>query len=178
MLTPENRALIERVLGAPVYDRYGSREFAVIASECDQHSGMHVNAENLLVEITGDTPDESGEIAITDLKNFAMPMIRYMTRDHGRMIGKPCACGRGLPLIQLTGGRTTDFLHGANGRRVSGIVLATYVITKNPGIGQVQFVQSKPGHIQVNVVKSPAWNEESTADLLRKAASLLSTSPI
>jgi phenylacetate-CoA ligase len=173
VLTPENRALIERVLGAPVYDRYGSREFAVIASECDQHSGLHVNAENLLVEITGDTPDESGEIAVTDLKNFAMPMIRYMTRDHGRMTGKTCACGRGLPLLQLTGGRTTDFLHGSNGRRVSGIVLATYVITNNKGIGQVQFVQSQRGRMQVNVVKSPAWSEQSTADLLAKAANFL-----
>jgi phenylacetate-CoA ligase len=172
VLTPENRALIERVLGAPVYDRYGSREFAVIATECDQHSGMHVNAENLLVEITGETPAESGEIAITDLKNFAMPMIRYMTRDHGKTLGQPCACGRGLPLIQLTGGRTTDFLHG-NGRRVSGIVLATYVITNNKGIGQVQFVQSQRGRIQVNVVKSQAWGEESTADLLRKAGNFL-----
>jgi hypothetical protein len=47
------------------------------------------------------------------------------------------------------------------------------VITNNKGIGQVQFVQSQHGRIQVNVVKSPAWSEESTADLLRKAANFL-----
>ena len=173
VLTPENRALIERVMGAPVFDRYGSREFAVIASECERHSGLHVNAENLLVEVTGADADGSGEIAISDLKNFAMPMIRYMTRDHGQLIAGACGCGRGLPLIRLTGGRTTDFLVGAQGRRVSGIVLATYVITNNKGIQQVQFVQSERGRVAVNVVKGPQWAETATQDLLRKAANFL-----
>ena len=31
-------------------NRYGCREFAVIASECDAHQGLHINAENLLVD--------------------------------------------------------------------------------------------------------------------------------
>src|SRR5262249_51893036 len=76
VLTKENRQLIENVFGCPVFNRYGSREFAMIASECEAHEGLHINAENLLVEVVSDgrsCSDEDGEIVITDLRNFAMP---------------------------------------------------------------------------------------------------------
>ena len=85
-LTAESRELIESTFGCPVFNRYGSREFSVIASECDQHTGMHVNAENLLVEVVvNGVPSigQEGEIVVTDLRNRAMPLIRYQTRDDG-----------------------------------------------------------------------------------------------
>ena len=88
VLTPESRAIIESTFGCPVFNRYGSREFAVIASECDAHQGLHINAENLLVEVLVNgvpSTDQDGEIVITDLRNMAMPLIRYRTRDMGRL---------------------------------------------------------------------------------------------
>jgi phenylacetate-CoA ligase len=168
VLTGENRTLIEATFGCPVFNRYGSREFAVIASECRAHRGMHVNAENLLVEaLVAGRPsfDEEGELVVTDLRNFAMPMIRYRTGDVGRLKTETCICGRGLPLMDISGGRTTDFLTGLDGRKVSGIVIATYVITNLSGIGQVQFVQRQLGRVEVNVVKGEGWSE-STRDAL------------
>src|SRR5690606_30868307 len=84
LLTDENRKLIEQTFGCPVFDRYGCREFAVIASECEVHDGMHINAENLLVEVLRDGEpcvDQDGEIVVTDLRNLAMPMIRYRIKD-------------------------------------------------------------------------------------------------
>ncbi len=127
VLTADNRTLIESTFGCKVYNRYGCREFAVIASECGHHRGMHINAENLLVEVV------SGEIVVTDLRNFAMPMIRYRTRDAGELMAGGCDCGRGLPLLNLTGGRVTEFLTALGGQKVSGIVLATYAVTSIPG---------------------------------------------
>lgn len=168
LLTQENRRLIEEVFGCPVFNRYGSREVAVIASECDRHLGLHVNAENLLVEVVANgrsVLDEDGEIVITDLVNDAMPMIRYHIRDVGRIKSGSCTCTRGLPLLELSGGRVTEFLTAADGSKVSGIVLATYVITNLPGLRQVQFVQSERGNVTVNVVKSSAWTEQTAADL-------------
>src|SRR5205823_1358723 len=85
VLEPEERALVERVFGCRVFNRYGCREVSVIASECDAHQGMHVMAEGLLVEI--ETPDGPaapgvmGNLLVTDLLNFAMPMIRYRIGD-------------------------------------------------------------------------------------------------
>ena len=38
-LYPQHREVIERALGAPVFNRYGTREMGLIASECDRHLG-------------------------------------------------------------------------------------------------------------------------------------------
>lgn len=169
MLTPESRELIEATFGARVFNRYGCRELAVIASECSEHAGLHVNADNLIVEtVTADGPvsGEEGEIVITDLRNFAMPMIRYRIRDVGRLLAKRCGCLRGLPLMEVSGGRVSDFLTATDGRKCNGLVLAAHAITRIPGIEQVQFVQRERGVVALNLVKGPVWSERSTAKLL------------
>lgn len=163
MLTEENRRLIEEVFCCPVYNRYGCREFAIVASECEVHQGLHINAESLLVEAMRNgrsCVDEDGELVITDLRNLAMPMIRYRIKDVGRIKRAPCTCSRGLPLMELAGGRVTDFLVATNGNKVSGIVVSTYVITNLPGIRQVQFVQKEFGSVTVNLVKAPGWTDD------------------
>ncbi|MGH9162729.1 MAG: phenylacetate--CoA ligase family protein [Vicinamibacteraceae bacterium] len=175
LLTSENRALIESTFGCQVYNRYGSREFAVIASECSSHQGMHINAENLLVEVVPGRPastDGEGEILITDLKNYAMPMIRYRTMDVGRLM-PPCSCGRGLPVLELSGGRSTDFLTAISGQKVSGIAIATYVITNIPGIRQIQFVQQRPDGVLVRLAQGPDWSSETVRQLTARIRSFL-----
>jgi phenylacetate-CoA ligase len=167
VLTAENRTLIESTFGCKVFNRYGCREFAVVASECGHNRGMHINAENLLVDVVG------GEIVITDLKNFAMPMIRYRTRDAGALLAGVCECGRGLPLLEVTGGRVTEFLTALGGQKVSGIVLATYAITSIPGIRQIQFVQDRKDRVTARVVRRSEWCDDSSATLIAKVRSYL-----
>jgi phenylacetate-CoA ligase len=169
VLTPENRELIETTFGCRVFDRYGCREVSVIASECGEHQGLHINADNLLVETVtdqGPVRGEDGEVLITDLRNFAMPLIRYRIKDVGRLLPQACGCGRGLPLMRISGGRTSDFLTATNGRKCSALVLAAHAITRIPGIEQVQFVQHEQGVISLNLVKGPVWSEKATATLL------------
>lgn len=171
VLTEDNRRLIEETFGCSVYNRYGCREFAVIASECEAHQGLHINVENLLVEAVNNGRsciDEDGEIVITDLRNLAMPMIRYRIRDVGQVKRASCTCGRGLPLMQLAGGRVTDFLVATNGNKVSGIVIATYVITNLPGIRQIQFVQNEIGSLTINLVKAPDWTATTMTELMAR----------
>ncbi len=163
VLTAETRQLAEQTFGCRVFDRYGSREFGVVASECEQHRRMHINAENLLVESTA--ADQTSELLITDLRNLAMPMIRYAIGDTGRLVQEQCPCSRGLPLLELSGGRVTDFLKTLSGKRVSGIVLATYAITNVPGIRQIQFVQNDPGLIVINLARGPNWSAGALGEL-------------
>lgn len=178
VLTAENRRLIEETFGCPVFDRYGCREFAVIASECEAHDGMHVNAENLLVEVLVDDhsrSDQDGQIVVTDLRNLAMPLIRYRIKDVGRMLTRACTCPRKLPLMAISGGRSTDFLLATNGDIVSGIVIATYVTTNIPGVGQIQFVQDSPTSIKIRLVKGLGWSAATVAQLRAKASHYLGT---
>ena len=58
VLEPDDRLLLEEVFGCPVFNRYGCREVSVIASECPAHSGLHVMAEGLYLEI--ETPRRPG----------------------------------------------------------------------------------------------------------------------
>ena len=151
MLTPENRKLIEATFGAPVFNRYGSREFSVVASECPKRDGLHVMSEGLFVEIMKDgrhvEDGETGELIITDLLNFAMPLIRYRIGDAASWSSGDCPCGRGLPRLSGIAGRTTDFLVGADGRLCSGAVLTVAMVAQRPSLGQVQLEQNERGRI-------------------------------
>src|SRR5207253_162083 len=104
-LFPFQRALIEKVFAAPVFETYGSREFMLIGGECDRHEGLHLTAETLLVEVLDDdarpTPEgEEGNVVITDLSNYGMPFVRYVNGDRAVAGWGTCSCGRGLPLMR------------------------------------------------------------------------------
>jgi len=108
-------------------------------------------AEGLLVEIVkGDRPAKPGEmgsILVTDLLNHAMPLIRYRIGDVGAWEEGTCPCGRALPRLRSVQGRVTDFLVGSDGRLVSGVFLATYVVAHRPSLGQVQIHQDRAGEV-------------------------------
>jgi phenylacetate-CoA ligase len=174
MLEDEGRDVIERVFGCRVFNRYGCREVSVIASECSAHSGLHVMAEGLFVEIETSTgparPGEVGSILITDLLNLAMPLIRYRVGDMGAWARGDCPCGRNLPRLERLAGRVTDFLVGSDGQLVSGAALTINLVAKRPSLGQVQIRQSRAGEAVFRVVPGPGFDEQADADFLRRAA--------
>ncbi|MCL2623467.1 MAG: hypothetical protein FWD31_07355 [Planctomycetaceae bacterium] len=151
MLSPENRKIIEDVFGCKVFNRYGSRETSVIASECDRHEGMHLMAEGLHVElIVGGRharPGETGEILVTDLLNLPMPLVRYRIGDTASWSDKPCSCGRGLPMLAELSGRVTDFLVTDDGSLCSGASLTALVVAHRPTLKQIQIYQERQGEI-------------------------------
>lgn len=167
MLEADDRQLLEEVFDCPVFNRYGCREVSVIASECAKHSGLHVMAEGLYLEIETPVgpavPGEVGAILVTDLLNWAMPLIRYRIGDLGSWAAGDCACGRGLPRLAALHGRSTDFLVGADGRLVSGVFLATYVVAQRPSLGQVQIRQERAGVVRYRI--RPGNDFDPAADL-------------
>src|SRR5207253_1358560 len=119
------RELIEAVFQAPVFETYGSREFMLIAAECDRHAGLHVTADNLVVEVLDDdgrpTPGgEEGNVVVTDLFNYGMPFIRHVIGDRAVAGWGTCPCGRGLPLLKKVTGRRLDILRTPDGRQIPG----------------------------------------------------------
>jgi phenylacetate-CoA ligase len=169
VLTESDRHLVEEVFEAKVYDRYACREASVLASECSCHQGMHINAESIHLEfIRGNRkakPGEVGEIIMTDLRNLAMPLIRYRIGDAGIPSDQSCRCGRGLPLMGMAAGRVTDFLVTSEGDLVSGCVLTVNLITKVPKLSQIQFYQDKVGKVLVKVVFRDTSVQDSVARL-------------
>ncbi len=173
VLEDADRTLLERVFGCPVFNRYGSREVSVLASECDQHTGLHVMAEGLYVEVETATgpagPGETGALLVTDLLNHAMPLIRYRIGDLGSWAPGRCPCGRGLPRLERVAGRVTDFLVGCDGRLVSGIFLATYVVAHRPTLGQVQIRQHRAGAVLYRIRPGHGFRPAEDTEYLRAA---------
>jgi phenylacetate-CoA ligase len=176
LLEPE-RALIERVLGCAVTNRYGCEEVGLIACECERHAGLHINAEHVFVEFvapdgTYARPGEEAELVVTDLLNTGMPLIRYRVGDIGVEADRRCECGRGLPLIERVTGRVADFLIRQDGSLVAGVSLVERTLTAIPGLDQMQIVQDAINHLTINVVPAPQYTAESERRLRTEFASV------
>jgi phenylacetate-CoA ligase len=95
-----NRKYAQNIWNCPVLQGYGTTETGgVIASECLQRDGLHLDTFNLLVEIVDPDPEGFGEIVVTTLSRRVMPLIRYRTRDVARFTGGDCVCGAKVPRI-------------------------------------------------------------------------------
>ena len=176
VLLPEQRQLLETTFRGKVFNRYGSREVSVVASECEHHRGMHVNADALLMEIVPEPglAEGCGRILITDLLNHSMPLIRYEIGDVGRWAeDQSCPCGRGLPLLAALEGRVTDFLVLRDGRHLSGVALLTWVFASMPQVRQVQFVQRSAERILLRVVPGKGYSAETPAEIRARMAPYL-----
>lgn len=149
------KQLIEEVFGAPVFETYGCREVTSIAAECDKRSGMHINAENVIVEIIKNgkpaKPEEIGNILITDLSNYAMPFIRYQNEDLGSFSEKKCACGRNLKLLKNIEGRVLDTIKTRDGRLIPGEFFI-YWFMRFEEVKQFQIIQNSMDLLSVNIV--------------------------
>lgn len=160
---PYQREVIERVFGAKVFNTYGSREFMLIAAECGQHEGLHISAENLIVEIIKEdgTPakdGETGKIVITDLHNYGMPFIRYEIGDLGVATSKACSCGRGLPMIADVVGRSLDVIRTPEGKIVPGEFFP-HLIKDFREVARFQVVQEKLDLLVIKLVPTGEFSE-------------------
>lgn len=171
MLLEHEREFIELAFDCKVTNRYGCEEVGLIACECEEHRGMHLNLPHVYVEFLDANdqpvkPGEPGKIVLTDLNNRAMPLIRYRVEDVGVYSDRHCACGRGLPLLERLEGRVADFLKLPGGGQVAGISLVERTLTKVPGVEQMQLVQEAQNEILINRVKGREYNDQTDANLI------------
>jgi phenylacetate-CoA ligase len=163
------RRVIEQVFACPVTNRYGCEEVGLVACECEEHDGLHVNADNLLVEVLRDgqpaAPGSPGNVVVTDLSNRAMPLIRYQVGDVAVAADRRCRCGRGLPLLERLEGREADYVVTAGGELISGISLTENFALQVPGVAQLQIVQHAVDHFLFRVVRGPDFGPGGLARL-------------
>jgi phenylacetate-CoA ligase len=169
---PSRRIVIEKTFGCEVYDVYGSREFSTIASECERHSGYHIQSENVLLEFIKDGesvgPGETGAILVTDLHNYAMPFIRYEIGDVGKICEDPCPCGRCLPLFESLEGRNYEFFVTSDGSILYLRDLDT-VFEELP-VKMFQIIQRTLDDILINVVAADGYSEKDAEFIKRNIA--------
>ena len=168
MLFPWQRFKIKEQFNCDVFDGYGSREFQ-IAYECEEHTGYHISAETVLMEFVKNEEQvysgESGKILITDLHNYAMPLIRYEIGDVGKPSDEQCSCGRGLPLMSSLEGRITDFIVTPSKKVISGTMLSL-VFKDFDFVKKYQVIQKTKNKIFVKLVPTKPPSQDDEKNLL------------
>ena len=149
----------------------------LIASECEKHDGLHINAENLIVEIVKEDgtyakEGETGRIIVTDLHNYGMPFIRYEIGDIAVFTGRKCSCGRGLPVIEDVVGRSLDMIKTPEGKIVPGEFFP-HLMKEFKEIIKFQVVQKTLEDLQIKMVTTTELSDGSRRRLDREVRRVL-----
>jgi phenylacetate-CoA ligase len=159
LLDVNTQQLIQKAFRCPVIDRYGSRETGLIACQCLEQQGYHVNMMRIYLEIVDEkgqdiSQHDSGEILVTDLANYGMPLIRYQIGDRARWSQKNyCSCGRNFELLSTIEGRTFDYLITSDGKKIHGLYFNKYLFTV-PEISHYRLVQESHDFIRLQIVEN------------------------
>lgn len=161
-LLPDMRKNIENVFNCEVYDNYGLNDGGVGAKECSEHNGLHIETERSIMEIVDDNSqleDGVGRILATSLHNYAMPFIRYDTKDLGHIVSDVCGCGRGSKLLKEIVGREQELLETPEGKFIHGEFF-THIFWEIKGVKEFQIVQNKLDKITVKMVVEENFDEK------------------
>jgi phenylacetate-CoA ligase len=170
ILDRQTRKLINSVFKTETCDFYGSMEFMRMSWECNQHSGYHIDADAIVMEFVQDGEnvdnEKEGEIIVTGLYNYAMPLIRYNIGDVGTYSDEQCSCGRGLPLMKNIKGRENDFFVLPSGRIVSPMSIGAIDVV--PGPVKWRIIQEKKDKFNVYLVKEENFSTETIKQIKNK----------
>jgi len=141
-----------------IVDMYSSQELGLIALQCPESGLYHTMDENLIVEVLNDAgqpclPGEVGRVVITDLHNYATPLIRYEIRDYAE-VGPVCTCGRGLATLKRIMGRRRNMVTLPDGSKHWPLVGA-HRYREVADIRQYQLIQHGVDDIEIRLLVSP-----------------------
>lgn len=169
-VNPELRDICKQAWGLKIKDMYSAMEIGYMALQCPDHDHYHVMAEGVFLEILDDDgrpckPGEIGRVVVTDLHNFATPMIRYEILDYAE-VGEPCPCGRGLPVLKQIMGRQRNMMKLPGGKTI----WPAFSPGQWPGapeIRQLQIVQKEIDRLVIRLVmKHNPLSSEQESDII------------
>lgn len=143
---------------AKIINQYGCREIGVIAIE-DDMKNMHCFNDNVFVEVLKDGQptknNEEGDIYVTTLNNFAMPVIRYRIGDKGRF-DKTNILEKSKEVLKISAGRECGEIILEDDSKMSSAIFwrVVNIINEktNGAILQFNVIQKKRNLFVINLV--------------------------
>lgn len=163
------RQLIEEQI-APVYDEYGCGEINGIAYQCEECQEYHVIDPHVYLEFGEPSgANAARELVITDLDNYAFPLIRYKNDDMAVPSENNTSCSIPFSSIKSVAGRQSDVIRLKDGGTLSvPSFFGSMLLKQVKGIKQYQIERVKEDLIYVNFVKSADFTGKDH-DLLASA---------
>ncbi len=168
-LTAIARQDMIRAFGIRPVNFYASSESMAMAVECRAEGRMHAFddlhyfetvRDNMLPVETGKT----GDLVLTNLYNYTLPLIRYKTSDKIAFDPEPCGCGNTLPVLKKIAGRAEEYLwFEKNSSQREFIHPITFAELFAPGLEKFRIVQKSPRQISV---QAKAQNQEEVTRIL------------
>lgn len=180
-MLPEQKELIDKYFKTSIVNSFGSREFWNIAYQC-KNGAMHINEEYLIVDIVDDDGkiineyNKIGDVVITSLINFDMPLVKYRLGDRAIKIKNNCSCGCKSDILKICDERenarlkNTPYFGTKIFRRVMrGIYFHDYF----SDIDKIRIIQDKDYHLTVYVKKSITDNIRFETQFIKRTKSVV-----
>ncbi len=171
------RKQIEQGFGAPLRDTYGCVEFNLIASQCCGNGVMHTCDHGVISEVlSGEKPTpfgERGEMVLTGLHSFAMPLIRYRIGDVVTRGTAGCACGSPFATISAIQGRMVDHFQLPDGRLLHPWKIIISVFDDPKIVSEVQLLQETRSRVVMRIVPQRPISESEMSHIRGGASRLL-----
>lgn len=156
-LYPFMREKISQVFGCEVYNLYGSREVSDIAWELPGLKGLWAPPWANYIEIVDEEgapvpSGREGNIVVTCLTNYAMPLVRYWIGDRGALLPSD-ETAKGVQMLSHVSGRTVDIFRRNDQTLVDGEYF-THLLYFRPWVWKFQVVQKSYTHILFKVVST------------------------
>ena len=146
------RQLVEEVFGCPTAYCFGGNDI-LMAFECPQRQ-MHLNPCIITETVKGNRAvgaGEKGEIVVTDLDSYGIPVIRYRTFHEGIIGGEErCGCGRPFPVLKQVSDRDSDYIINMNKDFLHPLLLEC-VFSHVEGIDCFKIVQKKEDELVIDL---------------------------
>lgn len=159
-LQDETREKVKKYLKCEIVSQYANEECGILAQEMPptkttnnimylNHAGYYFE----ILKINKDVPADYGElgrIVITDLHNYAFPIIRYDTGDLGVLL-PPNEKSNGYPVLGKLWGRRLDICYTTKGEPFSAMLLSR-TLKHFDKILQWQFIQKGEKEYCIKVI--------------------------
>lgn len=172
-LFPEQRKVIERVFGVPVFDQYGAAEMCAFIGQCSA-GNYHIHSDYAILELLRDDgtpalPGEEAEIVCTGLINDVMPLIRYRIGDRAVLAEQECSCGCPFPVVSRVIGRADDVIQTPGGARIGRLS----PVLKGFPIKEAQYRQQVLDQVEVLIVRDHGFDRETERKVVRELSKRL-----
>lgn len=173
-LYPFMEKTVREVFQSPIFNRYGTREVGIIAGQCPAFAGLHVPPTGVYIEIVDEDgkpvpPGVEGNILVTSLINYAMPLVRYRIGDRGVLAADgSCTCGRNGQLLAKVTGRVKDNFRTRSGRIIPGIYFVHMIgVVLNKGdIKKFQIIQKNYDLLVLKIVKQQSGDKPDLKEII------------